>query len=144
MKKSVVFISTLVASQTVLSAGLESLNKQQLQAAIVNKTVVSIPSNVFSSHGQEVTQAFSFYLDDKGNMKGQFAAKPKNDPQSDVGTYKIDADGSVHTTWQHWYGGKTLCWHFYDAANAYIALECNKIFHTAYLKNEIKEGDQLK
>lgn len=141
MKKSILFLTILAVNEPVFSASLESLNKEQFVTAFVNKTTVSLATDVFN--GQVVPNTFSYYLDDKGNMQGKFGAKPKNGPQADVGNYKIEADGRVLCTWKHWYNGKTMCFQIFNTENAYISVDCNNIFHTAYLKNAIKEGNHL-
>ena len=133
---------TIVASsQTAFSATLNSLTKEQLTNTLINNTVVSIATDVFN--GQIVPNTFSYFLDDKGNMQGKFGEKPKNEPQTDIGNYKIEADGRVLCTWKHWYNGKTMCFQIFNTENAYISVDCNNIFHTAYLKSAIKEGNRL-
>lgn len=142
MKKTLSFMAMLAISTPVFSATLESLSKEQLVKAFVNKTSVSISTDVYN--GQIVPNTFSFYLDDKGNVKGQFGVKPKNGPQMDTGVYKIEEDGAMYVTWQHMYDGKKVCFRLFDTDNAYVSVDCNNVFHTAYLKNAIKEGNQIK
>ncbi len=144
MKTSFLWVSVLTISSTVFAANLESLNKDQVINAFVNKTAVSITSKLFN--GQEVNEsprAFSFYMDDKGNLSGKLGAKSTNGPQTDVGNYKIDAEGRVFCTWRHWYGGKTVCFNFFNTQNAYLAVNCENVFFTGYLKSAIKEGNHL-
>jgi hypothetical protein len=141
MKKSILLVAMVGMSGSAFSATLESLTKEQFVKAFVNKTSVSIPADVFS--GQSMSNTFSLYLDDKGHMKGRLAVKPKNEPQVDEGVYTIEADGTGYFTWNHWYNKKKLCFQLFEAENAYISLECDKVFHTVYLKNSIKAGEQI-
>ena len=83
-------------SETTLAATLESLNKEQVTKAFVNKTAVSIPADVFG--GQVMSATSSYYLDDKGNVKGKLSIKPSNGPQTDTGVYSIDKNGDLYVT----------------------------------------------
>lgn len=142
MKKSWLLIAAFAVSTPAVCATLESLNKEQLIQAFVNKTAVSVTYDVF--HGQPMpTTTFSYYLDDKGNIFGKFSKKPQNEPQTDTGVYYIEQDGSGYFTWKHWYDGKKICFHIFNTQNAYISVDCNNVFHTVYLKNAIKSGKQL-
>lgn len=141
MRKSILFITMLAISLSVFPATLKSLDKEQFNKAFLNKTAVSVPIDVFN--GKVMPKSFSYYLDDKGNVKGKFGVKPQNEPQTDEGVYTVEKDGTVYVTWKHWYGGKKICFRVFDSENAYLSLECNNVFHTAYLKNDIKEGNQL-
>lgn len=144
MKTSFLFVSALAMSSTVFAANLESLNKDQIINAFVNKTIVSITSKLLDGQEVNVTpRTFSFYMDDKGNLIGKLGAKPKDGPQSDVGNYKIDSEGRIFCTWRHWYDGKTVCFNFFNTQNAYLAVNCDNVFFTAYLKSAIKEGNHL-
>lgn len=142
MKKTLLMIATLAISEPALCSTLESLNKQQFVNAFVNKTVVSINYDVFN--GKVIPSIFSFYLDDQGNVTGKLSKKPNNEePQTDTGHYYIDQDGAGYFTWKHWYSGKKLCFHLFNTENMYLSIDCNNVFHTAYLKSAIKSGNQL-
>ncbi len=141
MRKSALLFAALVFGSPALAATLESLNKEQVVNTFVNKTAVSIPTDIFN--GQLKPNTFSMYLDDKGNVSGKLSAKPKDGLQTDTGTYSIDTDGTIYAVWNHWYDGKKVCFHFFNTDNAYLSIDCNNVFHTVYLKNAIKTGKQL-
>lgn len=142
MRKPISFVAMLFISEPIFSATLESLSKDQMLKNLVNKTSVSIASDIF--HGQIVPNTFSYYLDAKGNVLGRFGVKPKNEPQTDTGVYTIAEDGAMYVTWQHWYNGKKMCFHLFNTENAYLSVDCDNIYHTTYLKTAIKEGNQIK
>ena len=141
MKKSILLITMLVASTSVFSASLESLNKEQFIKAFFDKTSVSIRSDDFN--GQLSSNTFTMYLDDKGNVWGKLSGKLKSDPQTDTGIYSLDKNGDCYVTWKHWYAGKKLCFRIFNTKNAYLSLECNNVFHTAYMKSNIQAGNHL-
>jgi hypothetical protein len=141
MKKSIAFVAILATCTSAFSVTLESLNREQMVKTFVNKTAVSIGTDIFN--GEVVPKTFSFYLDYKGNVKGKFGVKPKHEPQTDVGVYTIEKDGTIYVTWKHWYGSKKICFRLFNSENAYLSLECNNVFHTAYLKSAITPGDHI-
>jgi len=145
MKKlSVTVISLILTTASSLSFGatLNSMTKEQIKQSFINKTFVSIATD--NLNGRTIENTFSMYLDDKGNMLGKMSLKPKNEPQTDKGIYKILEDGSVLLTWQHWDGAKELCAHFFETQNAYLAVSCDNVFHTVFMKEAIQSGKHLK
>ncbi len=84
------------------------------------------------------------FLDDQGHIVGQMAHKPKNQPQTDTGVYTIKNDGTVYLTWKHWDDAKELCAQFFETKNAYLAVSCDHVFHTAFMKEAMSVGNDLK
>ena len=132
----------LLAYSSIFGAFLNSMTKDQIKQAFVNKTMVSIP--VDNLNGRTIENTFSMFLDDQGNILGRMAQKPENEPQTDKGVYSIARDGSLYITWQHWDGAKKLCAHFFETQNAYIAIDCANTFHTVFMKEAIQSGNRLK
>gem|GEM_PF-1610532 len=143
MKKCIIFIFTavLAISSLCFAATLNSLNKDQFIKAFVNKTSTSIATD--NLNGRTIENTFSMFLDDKGNVIGKMSHKPTNEPQIDTGSYLIDEDGTAYITWKHWDGAKKLCFHAFNTENAFINVGCDTVFHTAFMKNAIKSGNQL-
>jgi len=132
----------LVGGTSCFALTLNSLNKEQFIKAFVNKTSVSIATD--NLNGRTIENTFSMFLDDKGNVIGKMSHKPADEPQTDKGSYLIDEDGTAYMTWQHWDGGKKLCFHAFDTANAYVNVDCDNVFHTVFMKDAVKSGNHLK
>ncbi|WED44608.1 hypothetical protein [Legionella cardiaca] len=144
MKKFIAIILTtmLVGEASCFAATLNALNKEQFINAFVNKTSISIATD--NLNGRTIENTFSMFMDEQGTVIGRMSHKPANEPQTDKGSYSIDDDGTAYITWQHWDGGKKLCFHAFDTANAYINVGCDNVFHTAFMKEAIKSGNHLK
>ena len=143
MKKTtiIVFSALIAISSLSIGATLHSLSKGQVEQAFINKTAISIATD--NLNGRTIDNTFSEFLDEQGKILGKMAQKPANEPQSDKGIYSITDDGTLHITWDHWDGGKPLCGHFYNTQNAYIAVDCDNVFHTAFMKSAIRSGNHL-
>ncbi|MFZ4076663.1 MAG: hypothetical protein ACOYKA_01635 [Legionellaceae bacterium] len=139
---AVTLIMLCVGQSSSFAVTLNSLNKEQFIEAFVNKTSVSIATD--NLNGRTIENTFSMFLDDKGHVLGKMSHKPAHEPQIDTGRYTLDEDGTVYMTWQHWDGGKKLCFHAFDTANAYVNVDCDHVFHTAFMKEAIKPGNLLK
>ena len=141
MKKSIICIAMLLVSSFAFGATLKSMTKSQVEQALVNKTMTSIPTD--NLNGRTIKNTFSTFLDGQGNIFGKMEQKPVDEPQTDKGAYSIGDDGSVYITWQHWDGAKKLCAHFFETKNAYIAIDCENVFHTVFMKEAIQSGNHL-
>ncbi len=144
MKKSVavVIFAALAASSTLsLGATLNSMNKVEIEQAFINKTLISIATD--NLNGRTIDNTNSVFLDDQGKILGKMAHKPANTPQTDKGIYSIKDDGTLYITWQHWDDAKQLCFHIFTTKNAYIAIECANVFHSAFMKEAIQSGNHL-
>jgi len=143
MRKQVIIIlvALLTISSLSFSATLNSLSRDQFIKTFVDNTSISIATD--NLNGRTIENTFSMYLDDKGKVIGKMSHKPVNEPQTDNGMYSIDEDGTAYITWQHWDGAKKLCFHAFNTNNAYIAVGCDNVFHTAFMKEAIKSGNHL-
>lgn len=142
MQRTVISITLMMISFVSFSATLSSMTQAQVEHAIVNKTLISIPTD--NLNGRTIDNTFSMFMGGHGVMLGSMSLKPANEPQTDQGSYTIQKDGTVYFIWQHWDGAKKLCAHFYNTQNAYLAVGCDQVFHTAYMKAAIQSGDHLK
>jgi len=118
------------------------MNKTQFEQAFVNKTFTSIATD--NLNGRTIDNTFSMFLDNQGNIWGKMSHKPVNEPQTDQGTYSVGKDGTFYITWQHWDGAKQLCGYVFETKNAYISVDCNQVFHTAFMKAAAQSGNHLK
>lgn len=135
-------ISSLLAmSNSSFADTLKPLTKTQVKNAFINKTITSVPIDILN--GQAIANNFIAFLDDKGNIYGKLAQKPEHAMQTDKGAYTINNDGSVCITWQHWDDEKKFCFNVYDTKNAYLSIDQNNVFHTAFLKDLIQPGNQI-
>ena len=145
MKKlAIVIVLTILLATSVLCVGatLQSMNKVEFEKAFVNRTLTSIPTD--NLNGRTIDNTFSMYLDKQGNIWGKMSQKPANEPQTDKGVYSINDNGTFYITWQHWDGAKKLCGHIFNTDNAYISVDCNKVFHTIFMKDASRPGNHLK
>lgn len=131
----------LLLSSYSYSDSITSLDKTQLQAAVINKTFSSIA--IDNLNGKTINNTFSMYMDKHGNILGKMSVKPANLPQYDQGTYTIDQDGTFYITWQHWDERKKICGHLFETKNAYISIDCDNVFHTVFMKDDISLGNKI-
>lgn len=128
IRMAVSFALLLMSSYT-FAATLESLTKAQVQEYLVNKKIAAVP-------GQVAT--FSLFFTDKGIIKGE-ASNPKTSiPNTDQGKYSIDDDGTIHIQWDHWEGRKNLCMRLFATKNAFIAVNCDDVWETVFLRKSIQ------
>ena len=120
---------------------LHSMNKAQFDQELINKTLISIATD--NLNGKTIDNTFSRFMDAHGHVFGKMSIKPENEPQTDQGVYEINDDGTFYIIWQHWDGAKKLCGHVFNTANAYLSVDCNNVFHTAFMKDSVKPGNHL-
>jgi hypothetical protein len=137
----VIGLMSLTLSTFSFGTTLSPINKSQFQAAIINKTLISIATD--NLNGKTINNTFSMFLDDQGHIWGKMSLKPKDEPQTDQGTYSVEEDGTFHLRWQHWDYAKTLCGHLFETKNAYISVDCDNVFHTVFMKADIRPGNHL-
>jgi hypothetical protein len=130
-----------LASSFAYAVTLHSLNGAQFKQAFIDKTITSVATD--NLNGRTIDNTFSMFMDDNGHIWGKMSHKPDNEPQIDKGTYTVEPDGTFYITWQHWDGSKKLCGHIFDTQNAYTSVDCNSVFHTAFMKENIKPGNVL-
>jgi len=141
MKKTVMFISSALFSSMIHAAALYSLNKTQVQQTFINKTLLSI--GVDNLNCKTVNNSNSVFLDGHGIVYGKMGHQPKNQPQYDKGTYKIADNGTIYIKWNQWDDSKKLCFHVFEAKNAYITIDCQGLYHSTFMKSDIKTGNKL-
>ncbi len=144
MKKAVQKIlgmALITMTSVSFAATLTSLNKTQVEQAFVGKTLVSIPTD--NLNGKTINNTFSMFMDNHGHIWGSMSQKPVDEPRADEGVYSIKQDGTVYMTWNHWDGAKQLCFHSFATANAYLNVGCDQVFHTAFMKADVVQGDHL-
>lgn len=120
---------------------LNSMNKASVEKTFVNKTLISIGTD--NLNGKTIINNFMMYMDSTGHIYGKMSVKPKNNPQTDNGVYHLNQNGSVNITWKHWDSSKKLCAEFYNTKNAIIAVSCHGVFHTVFMKTDIKNGNHI-
>lgn len=123
------------------AASLHSMTKGQIEAVFIHKTYTSIP--VDNLNGKTVNDSNIIYLDGKGGVISKMGVKPKDEPQVDTGHYSITQHGAVYVQWKHWDFKKRLCFHFYETQNAYIAVDCQNVFHSVFMKSAARQGNWI-
>ncbi|HSW76797.1 MAG TPA: hypothetical protein VLG50_07115, partial [Candidatus Saccharimonadales bacterium] len=118
--KKILFLSAILlsASSVCFSAPLSTMNKSATSAALTDKTITTISAATLNR--KIISDSFTGYFGKDGKMKGTFANKPADSPQTDQGTWKINSDGKVCVTWEHWNDGKQYCVVFYKLNNALL------------------------
>ncbi len=141
MKKSVGLLMITAMSTASFGLTLHSMGKTELAKAFENKTATSI--SIVKLDNKMIQNTITVFLDGKGHISGVMAQKPNNEPQKDQGTYLIKPDGAMYITWQHWHHATPIQAYFFDTKNAYVVIDSNPVFHTVFLKSEMKTGDHL-
>lgn len=133
----ILFINT-----SIFSATLQPMSKNQLTRAVVDKTLVSIGTD--NLNGKTISNTFSMYLSPNGTIFGYMQHKPPGLPQIDIGAYTITTLGVLNIRWNKWDHHKLLHACLFETANAYLAIGCqNNVFHTLFMKSNVKSGNQL-
>lgn len=136
-----IFLAALSVNSLAIADTLTSISKAELENNFLNKTWVSIATD--NLNGQTIDNTFSMFLDKQGHIFGKMSHKPATEPQMDKGVYEIAPDGTFYITWQHWDGAKKLCGHLFDTKNAFMSVDCAGVFHTAFMKSAVKNGNHL-
>lgn len=142
IQKSVICVILWIVSFLGYAVTLTSMTQSQIEQVIINKTLVSIPTD--NLNGQTIDNTFSMFMDDHGVIWGKMSHKLIDEPQIDKGTYSIARDGAFYITWQHWDGAKKISGYIFDTQNAYLAIDNDHVFHTAYMKEAMQSGNRLK
>ncbi len=144
MKKRALLASALLltASTMCFAQSLHSLNKAQVTRELQGKTVTTI--SLVTLNNDLITNSFSGYFNQNGQVQGQFSVKPESDPQNDQGTWSVKSDGTLCATWQHWNKAKPICVTVYKLKNSLIFIneQTNKL-ETIILDDNIKAGNQI-
>lgn len=143
--KKIAILSTgllMIASSMVCATSMQSLNKTQVTKELQGKTITTIP--LVTLNNEFMTNTFTGYFDTTGQIQGQFATKPDNDPQNDQGTWVVKSDGTLCATWQHWDKSKPICVTVYKLSNGLIFInQTNKKLETLILDENIKDGNHI-
>ncbi|MDF1655046.1 MAG: hypothetical protein P1U34_08040 [Coxiellaceae bacterium] len=131
----------LVWSLSGVAATMQSMSKAQIERTFFNKTYTSIPVDFLDN--KSVNDSNTIYLDDNGKVIGEMGIKPKGEPKIDTGSYNISNSGVVTIQWQHWDFQNRLCFHIYQAKNAYITVDSHDVFHSVFMKSSMKLGNQI-
>lgn len=144
MKKTI-FLSAIaltVASSLSFATTLNSLNKSQVSDTVSDKTITSIPLITLDS--TLVQNTFTGYFGKDGKLAGQLSTQPGSGPQTDTGTWKVNADGTLCATWQHWNNSTPVCVSIFKLDNGLLLVNSkSKKFETLLLSTDIKTGNQL-
>lgn len=140
-KKLIGFLMMMAFYSSGSATTLQSMTKEEVKQAFINKTLVSIP--IDNLNGKTINNIFTMYMDDKGNIYGEMSLKPDNEPKTDKGVYTLEKDGTVTITWEHWDRKEKLYAQFFETNNAYLAIGRDKVFHTAYMKESILAGNKI-
>lgn len=143
--KKVLILSALACaaiSTTGYCAALSSLSKTQVTNTMTDKTVTSIP--LITMDNQLINNTFTGYFSKDGKLTGQLANKPDNGPQTDTGTWKVDGNGTLCATWDHWNSNSPICVSVFKVNNGLLLVNAkNHRFETMLLGTDMKTGNQL-
>lgn len=142
MKRLLILSVSLLSIASVgHAAGLSSMSSSEVKKAITDKTITTVDTATLD--GQTINNSFTGYFSADGKVKGGFANKPDNEPQTDHGKWMVKSNGNFCFTWDHWDNNKERCVIFYKLKNAILVLgEEGKAFETLILDSNIKSGDQ--
>lgn len=136
-------IALLFVTSLCFATNLESLNKAQVTKQVQGNTITTVPMATLQGkllNNNPVT----VFFDKNGSVRGQFAEKPADSDQTDTGTWKVSADGTLCATWQHWDNSKPICVQVYNLNNALVFVNAkNKKFETMIMMENIKSGNKM-
>jgi hypothetical protein len=145
MKKLALVSAIALFSVSTFSFGasLQSLNKNQIEKTMANKTMTTV--SLVTLNKELVSNTLTFAMDKKDNkVTGQFANKPDSDPQNDTGKWQVKSNGTLCVTWEHWNNAKPICVAVYKTNNAIMFVnQENNNFESMVLTNNIKDGDHV-
>lgn len=143
MKKNILIAIALLTFGCSYSyaATLQSLDKNQVTKALENKTITTVP--LVTLHKHLVPNTVSVYFGKKGELSGQFANKPENDPQTDQGTWQVKDDGQVCVNWKEWTKNKPTCVYTYKLENSLVFINVDNKFESMALLDKIQSGNQV-
>lgn len=131
-----------MVSTAGIAATINSLNKQELNNIISDKTISTVP--VITMDNQLTQNSITVYFGKDGKITGKLTNQPANGPQNDTGTWKIEANGALCVTWQHLNNATPICVTAFKVANGLILInDKNHGFETVLLSGDIKAGNQV-
>ncbi len=138
----VVFALLLSASSLVFASSIQSLNKSQVMKALQDKTITTI--SLVTMNGKLIDNSFTGFFNKKGELQGELASKPENEPKKDQGKWMVKSDGTLCATWSTWNQKKPICVAVYKLTNGMVLVnQQNRKLETIVLDENIKEGNQL-
>lgn len=144
MKNSQILSAVAIAvlSSVSFAATINSLNKNELNQFLADKTITSVP--VITMNNQLTPNTFMGYFAKDGTINGKLVTQPDNGPQADAGKWNIESNGNLCVTWQHWNNNKPICVSAYKVANGLMLVNTESHdFETLLLSADIKSGNQL-
>lgn len=141
MKKLLLSIALLSISSMTFAATLSPMNKAAATTELSDKTITTISAATLD--GKVISDSFTGYFSKDGKTQGKFANKPADGPQTDQGSWKVNADGKVCVTWQHWNNAQEKCVNFYKLNNALLIVNMQNGFESLVLDSDMKTGNQM-
>lgn len=142
MKQYLALIGLLTLVPSLCFAGtITSMNQDEVTNAFSDKTITTVSAATLN--GKIVKDSFTGYLSPDGKGNGSFETKPKNGPQSDTGTWKVDPEGRLCIKWDHWDNGKEQCVSIYKLSNGLLVINNKNGFESMILSEQIKPGNQM-
>lgn len=142
MRKLVLGVALLVSCAVGYAGPLQSLNKNQVMKVLGNKTITTIPLNTLQGQLIANNKVSVFFAKD-GQLIGRFESKPDNNPQSDEGTWKVNANGQTCVSWKTWTENKPVCVYAYKLANSLLFVNTANKFESMVLTDNIADGNQV-
>lgn len=130
MKKLAILLTavTLLSfSSLSFAASLQSLSKEQIIQALQDKTITIVP--LVTHNGQLINNPIIASFNKQNQINAKFSTPVDDEPQTEQGTWKVDENGMLCVTWQHWFAQKPICVFTYSFNNSLIFVnrEGNKI-----------------
>lgn len=142
MRNSLALLAILLLAPSLCLAGsLNSMGKDEVVSAFSDKTITTIPAATLN--GKVIKNTFTGFFSKDGKATGAFETKPSDDPQTDTGTWKVNADGLFCYKWDHWDGGKEECVSMFKLTNGYLVINDQNGFESMILSELIKPGNQM-
>lgn len=123
------------------ATSLQSLDKNQVMKALENKTITTVP--LVTLHGDLIPNTVTVYFGKDQKLVGQFANKPKNDPQNDVGTWQVKDDGQFCVDWKTWTNNRPTCVYTYKLSNSLVFINSSNKFESMVMTDNIKSGNRI-
>jgi hypothetical protein len=141
MKRLIIALA-LLFSTSVFADAIQSLNQSQVNQALKDKTITTIP--LATINGSLVNNTFSGYFNANGKVIGQMAHTPASGPANDTGSWTVTENGSLCVTWDHWNNKQNTCIALYNVNNGLLFINQNTHkLETMVLNENIKNGNGL-
>ncbi|HSW69739.1 MAG TPA: hypothetical protein VLI69_06275 [Gammaproteobacteria bacterium] len=141
MKKLILLAVLFSLSPISFAESLTPMNKSAATMELSDKTITTISAATLD--GKVISDSFTGYFGKDGKMTGKFANKPAEGPQNDQGSWKVQSDGKVCVTWDHWNNAKEKCVSFYKLNNALLIVNASNGFESLILNTDMKSGNKM-